>query len=254
VLSRLASHEDVLGVALLGSTAREVAPWSDYDLLVVTVGGGPEFDVEFTYIDHRPADVVFVDRSLVRRLLEQDVGSQRDGDLLRWLAESRIALARTAELPALRERAMNEPSASELPEAELFFRWVEANFNLIKARRWLSGPGDSLRIALELHLLRALSAVPADHLACRGQPWRGEKQAAEWLLDEDPAFLEALAEAATAGPPAQRVARYAALVEQAFQPVGRLWARDETAGGWLQPRGDACERSRWERLMQRRHP
>ncbi|MCP5060345.1 MAG: nucleotidyltransferase domain-containing protein [bacterium] len=249
VLGRLERHERVIGAALLGSTAGNVAPWSDFDILVATADG-PAFDVEFTYVEHRPTDVIFMNRAEIRRLSAKGATSKKDADLLRWLGTGRSVFSKSADFQALADTAADAPPASGPADSEIFFRWVEANFTLVKTRRWLGASGSSYRLALEFLLLGALSAVLADYLACRGHPWQGEKTAVEWLEQEDPDFLEALAAASRETSPEHKVRHYERLVTHAFSPVGQLWGPDETSGGWIRADGEARERSLWEELIQ----
>ena len=249
VLGRLERHEQVIGAALLGSTASEVSPWSDYDILVATADG-PAFDVEFTYVEHRPTDVIFMNHAEIRRLLAQGSTSKRDADLLRWLGTGRIVFSKSSDFQALADSIADAPPTSGQVDSEIFFRWVEANFTLVKARRWLGASGSSYRLALEFLLLGALSAVLADYLACRGHPWQGEKTAVERLEHEDPDFLEGLAVASRETSLERKVRQYERLMELAFSPVGRLWQPDETPGGWVVAEGEPRVRSLWEELIQ----
>lgn len=245
-IERLRAHPEVVAVARLGSTAGGLAPWSDYDLLVVTEQG-PDFDVELTWIAHRPTDVIFTNAATLARLRREGARSDRDADLTRWIAASRSEHARGDDLAALRARGATHPEA--VAEAQAWFRWVEANATLVKARRWLAAEDASYAAALALLLRSALAALPRDHVVARGHAWDGERDAVARIERDDPGFLAELAEAARAEPREAQVRRLASLIERAFAPVGSPWGPDETAGGWRLARASPRNASRWEALI-----
>ena len=248
VLEHLQSRDEVVAIARLGSTARQIETSSDYDLLLV-LEDGPDFDVEFTWIGGRETDVIFLGLDAVRRLLAEGPSSSRDGDVLRWLATARVESSRSETFDALCQVAPEHSASRVASDREIYFRWVEANFNLTKARRWLSAPADRHALPLAVHLARCLAAVLPDYLACRRRAWLGEKAGVASLLDSDPEFLDELDRAFHAKDLREQVACYERLLSRVFEPVGVLWAAGETAGGWLRPEGSPQERSLWEKLL-----
>ncbi len=249
VVARLAQRDDIVGVVLLGTTATgDVGRASDYDLLVVTTEG-PEFDVEFTYVDHRPTDVLFVALPMIRRLVDESVVSRRDGDIARWLAAGKVVLARTSELRTACEALGRLSHVSGGDGQALFARWVEANFNLIVNRRYLAEGNRTYQRALDMRLLYGLFEAVMDYLRFRGIPWQGEKEAVRWFDEHDPAFIALFETALTAATREERTALYEQLVERACEPVGGLWGAEETAGGWSLGGDDPRRESRWERLF-----
>jgi predicted nucleotidyltransferase len=250
VLARMAEREDVVGLVFLGTTATgQLGPASDYDLLVVTPDG-PEFDVEFTYIDHRPTDVLFVALPMIRRLaLGEFIPPGRERDVARWLATGKVALDRTGELtPACAGLGrQHDPSSSDEPV--LFSRWAQANFNLVTNRRYHAEGDRIYQRALDMRLLYGLFETVMDCLRFRGIPWQGEKAAVRWLDEHDPAFLALFEAALAAVTTADRMALYEELVRKACEPVGEVWGAEQT-GGASYPQGDPRASSRWEKLFE----
>ncbi len=248
-LETLKERDGVVGVLFLGTTATEVAPWSDYDLLLVT-SEGDDFAVECTTVDGRPTDVIFLRESALADMTQPGIAISAEAtDVLGWLARARVAFSRSEIVDAAPERARALADRRRVARAECYLRWVEANFNLKKAERYASAPTALYRDALRLQMVNLLSEVSADFLAARGRPWAGEKDAVQYIQENDPGFLDLLLDTLAADT-ATQVANYARLVEQAFAPVGDLWPERTTSGGWFLDMGSPSERSRWEALLQ----
>ncbi len=251
LIERLQSRSTVLGVVLLGSTATGLGEASDLDLLLVLAGGLP-FDVEFSWVDGRPTDVVLVSRSFVQRVAESASPSGEASDVARWIAAGRVEWTRDPEIAALLANASHRADSAGPKRGEQFTRWVEANFLLTKLRRYAAADAPDYEQALELALLPAIYACVLDHLCFRDQPWQGEKAALAWLGREDPEFLVALREALRASTTDNRMRAYARLVERACEPVGGVWPAGRTAGGWRLPSGEDPPEGRFEALVRGR--
>ncbi len=248
VVDRLAAHPAVHAVVALGSTAGERAPWSDLDLLVV-LDAERGFDVEFTYVDETPTDVILVSPAQLERISEPGaVLAGFDADVVRWLDEGRVLCCADPATAELLRRSAARRAESGPARAEQFERWVEANFLLAKFRRLAAAEDPVTRDALDLALCDAIPRLVRDFLCFRGHAWQGEKKAWQQLADA-PAFEAALREALRATTAETRLRCVEQLVAQACGPVGGVWPARTTAGGWNLGSADPRSSSRWEALF-----
>ena len=248
VLDRLQSRDQVVAVVLIGSTADRLQEWSDIDLLVV-LGEGPEFDVEFATIDGRPTDLVFTNLDAVRRIA--DAGGKLNGrlaDLSTWIGAGRIAFSRSEDVSrTLRGARARGPRRAS--HREQFFRWVELNVNLIKLERYLTAGTPEHLEALHLLLDQAFAALPQDALVLGGTGWTGERAALQELRGNGGQVLQAIEAGRSEPDPVRRLALYRAAAARIASPVGGLWAAGETTGGWVLRNDGATVSSRWEELV-----
>ncbi|MBV8085083.1 MAG: nucleotidyltransferase domain-containing protein, partial [Chloroflexi bacterium] len=96
VIDALRNHQDVQAVVQLGSTARGVKPWSDYDLLVVLPDTAPPLRIVATWIDGRFTDVLFFRVSDLRTPIPE---------LSHWITTGRIVFDRTGLLSSMQPLA-----------------------------------------------------------------------------------------------------------------------------------------------------
>lgn len=117
VIARLAWHEPVDGLLLLGSPARgEAAPAGDYDLMVRLSGMPVPLRVAVTYIDRRLTDVIFVSTGEIEQLMNGDIlltsAAWDKARWLRWLRTGRTAFNRSGRLRRARQAANREQKAA----------------------------------------------------------------------------------------------------------------------------------------------
>ncbi len=249
ILEHLERSPDVSAVFLLGSTATGPAPWSDYDLLLVTTEGEP-FDFEVAFVDGRATDIVFVANAELARILPRDRASTaRERDIVGWLAASRLVSPPDGGFEDVPERARRILGQSRIDDREMYYRWVEANFTLMKMRRYATAEDPVYWDALEVMLAKALSELPCDYVISRGRSWMGEKEAMAFLGADEPEFLIDLKTALRSTSLDEKVERYGELMTRAFAPIGSPWATGHTAAGWFRFDGEPHERSRWEALF-----
>lgn len=249
VVAHLAQVPAVHAVVALGSTAGERAAWSDLDLLVV-LDGEREFDVEFTYVASTPTDVILVSPAQLERIADPRGGAPTgfDADLTRWLAAGRLLTRRTAATEDLLRRVAEGSRRAGPTREEQFGRWVEANFQRAKFRRYAEAGDPAYRDALDLALCEAVPNLVRDFLCFRGHAWEGEKVAWE-RVREDAVFEAALRGALRAAGPEERLRHVDVLTERACEPVGGTWRARTTAGGWNLDSTDPRSSSRWEALF-----
>lgn len=249
VIDRLQAHPEIRVVFLLGSTATGPAAWSDFDLLLVT-RSGESFDFEMAYVERRATDVVFVSESEIERLLTlEEASTPQERDVLGWLSTARAASTARGNPTDWPKRAARILSQSRIPRAEIYYRWVEANFTLLKLRRYATSEDPSHRNALEILLARALSELPRDYTTSREIPWLGDKEAVAFAAREDAEFLTDLQTALRTRLLDEKTELYADLMGRAFAGIGACWSEQQTAGGWFRYEGRPDERSRWESLL-----
>lgn len=233
VVARLARHEVVAGVVLIGSTgAGAFTPASDYDLLVMLTHLPAPMHVALTTIGGRLADLIFITRSEVAALsaradeIPQDSWEAR---LLDWVASGRIVWDRLGELAALRRRAATLHPAA-LPDAgDLYRTWFGVNYNLRQTQRILADADPVYQMTVDLRLLYCLSELWVAYFRLRGLAWRGEKAAIRHLVEHDPGYLQRFRRCLAETDRASKVAQYAALAAETLAPLGGLWPESATA-------------------------
>ena len=248
-LERLGGHPGVDGLALIGSEARgERKPESDVDLLVVLAtrakevayATGSPFEVVFTTIGGRPADVIVSTAPDLAAVLDRDwsdsVGHARES-LVRWIAEGKLLVDRTGLLGKIAARASAAPPRAWDGDAQRA-AWWSVNFSVAKTRRYASSAEDLYRTAAEWTVAALTDEALRAYFTVRGLPWRGEKQALEHWSAEDASFHSLVRTLFAAADLDRRVEAAARLAEAALAPVGGLW---ETGTG---PRSTV-----WEALI-----
>lgn len=223
VVGRLRSAAEVDGVVLAGSAARgPLGPASDVDLIVVLgvpprwfapVPGEP-FEVVFTHVGGRPADVVVTTAEALR--------AARHEPLARWVAEGRTLLDRSGAIAAARETALREPPRP-WPEGAAHAAWWSACFELVKAERYAASGDRGYRDAAEWIVASAFVETLRAYAPTRELPWRGEREALAHWVGADPAVLDGFLAFVAARSLDERLARLRALAEAVFEPVGGVW-------------------------------
>lgn len=238
VTARLARHEVVAGVVLIGSTATDaLTPASDYDLLVVLTHLPAPMHVALTTIAGRTADLIFITQTEIADLLtltdpERNEGIPQDSweaRLLEWIQTGRIVWDRLGGLQQLRRRAAT-PRPAALPDAgELYRTWFGVNYNVRQTRRILANTDPVYRMTVDLRLLYCLSELWTAYFRLRGSAWRGEKAAIRHLAEHDPGYLQRFRRCLAETDRASKVAQYAALAAETLAPLGGLWPESATA-------------------------
>lgn len=236
-LARLSGSEAVAGLALFGSQGRmEADPVSDYDLLILVTDPPLQIFQMLTHINHRMADVVFVDITTADQILAQrePVASRSFGGLfLQKMLTAKILYDESGRLAQVQQYAQTQHKADRLllptNEDTLYGTWFWPNHGLYHMKRMIQADDPLYHTAVDLMLLGGLSTICREYCQARSIPWQGEKAALRYLQAHDPAYL-ALLQTALAEPDRQhKLALYEQLVQQALEPIGPLWSAGLTA-------------------------
>lgn len=258
VIARLARHDAVDGLLLIGSTGGEqLNPASDYDLVLVLNRMPLPLRVALTYIDGRLADIIFVAAAELAAFTggPPSTGSVVWGEaaLVRWLSGGTIAYDNTGQLAAAQAAARARPP--EPPdEGGLFSAWFSINYNLRQNLRMAASGDETYLTALDIRLLYCLSDCWWHYFLLRGLPERGEKAQVRYLAAHDPPYLALFRQCLAEGDRDRRFALYRELAGLTVAPAGGLWADDatsvlpETGAAWT-PDAPARALAFWEELF-----
>ena len=235
VLARLERSPHVDGLAVIGSLANGTpGTASDIDLLVVLTdpvpglsrAPGEPFEVVFTHVGGRPADVILTTVAELRRASSEP--------LLRWLSEGRVVVDDSGALAEAARRDRPEPWR----ETDVLAAWWGLGFAVVKAERYAKADDGAYREAAEWIATDAGTGALVAYFKARGLPWAGERKALELWAAEDTRFLD-LARAFFAATGLERIRTSRALAAHALEPVGGLW-----------PAGAGPHSEAWEYLLQ----
>ncbi len=258
VIARLARHDAVDGVLLIGSTGRELLnPASDYDLILVLNRAPLPLRVALTYIDGRLADIIFVDAAELAAFTGGPPPASSvvwgEAALARWLRGGTIAYDNTSQMAAAQAAARARPP--ELPgEGELFSAWFSINYNLRQNLRMVASGDETYLTALDIRLLYCLSDCWWHYFLLRGLSERGEKAQVRYLAAHDPTYLALFRQCLVEGDRDRRFALYRELAGLTVAPAGGLWADDATSvlpetGATWSPDAPAQALAFWEELL-----
>ena len=258
VVARLARHDAVDGLLLIGSTGREqLNPASDYDLVLVLNHMPLPLRVALTYIDGRLADIIFVDAAELAAFTggQPPAGSVVWGEaaLARWLRGGTIAYDNTGRLAAAQAAARARPP-EPTDEGGRFSAWFSINYNLRQNLRMAASGDETYLTALDIRLLYCLSDCWWHYFLLRGLPERGEKAQVRYLEAHDPPYLALFRRCLAEGDRDRRFALYRELAGLTVAPAGGLWADDatsvlpETGAAWT-PDAPARALAFWEDLF-----
>lgn len=244
VITHLRDRRDVVGVATLGSTATEkFSSASDIDLLIVLETGAAAlavtpFEVVYTHIDQRSADVILTTEDALARLAAGDWSHplpSAEYSLVRWIRRGRVLFDRHDVLTSIAKR---KEDPVPWTDSEQVNSWWSLNFALVKASRyWASGETGYRRATawiVHTHLNEAVVA----YFVARHLPWDGERAAIAFLEEHDPEFLAAVERFLTPWNDAVRLQNFARIVHLALSRGGEVW-----------PAGTGPTSDAWETLM-----
>src|SRR5262249_27609350 len=83
--------------------------------------------------------------------------------------------------------------------------------------------------AVDLRLLFGLDDLNGDYFAMRLIPFRGEKEAVRYWMEQDPAYFQLFQATLAERGRAQKVALYCQLADMTLAPLGRLMSEDTTS-------------------------
>ncbi|MCP4425377.1 MAG: hypothetical protein GY803_12850 [Chloroflexi bacterium] len=134
VTTRLAAHDVVEGVALIGSTGQEaLTEHSDYDILLFMASLPVPLHVLFTTVGGVLTDVVFAEIGVLDRILTTinlPILSAQEGAIMHWLADGRIVYDRNGRLRQAQSRLQTESWNDAIDQAEALSVWQKINYNI----------------------------------------------------------------------------------------------------------------------------
>lgn len=232
-IARLAGHDVVDGIAIVGSASQDaVTPASDYDLLVVLSELPAPIRIVLTSVDRRLTEVYVVSAETIERLLATDEPIPDDSDaglLAGWLRAGRIAFDRAGRLDRAQRRARAAQSPTPASEGQIYLAWFKINYNLKQTQRILMSDDPVYLMTVDMRLLYSLAELWVNYFHFRRLPWRGEKESIRHLAAHDPAYLDILRRCLAETDRRRKVALYEWLAELTLAPLGGPWAGDVTA-------------------------
>lgn len=233
VVARLARHDVVAGVVLIGTTGDPaLTPASDYDLLVVLSQMPAPMYVALTTIEGRLADIIFILQTEIDALLARDDEIPQDSweaRLLHWVRTGRIVFDRLGRLQSLQQKSAALRVAA-LPDAgERYRTWFGINYNVQQTLRMLESADPVYQMTVDLRLLYCLSDLWVAYFRVRGMAWAGEKAAIRHLAEHNPGYLQRFQRCLAETERRSKVAQYVALAAEVLAPLGGLWPSATTA-------------------------
>lgn len=237
VVTRLARHEAVTGVVLLGTTGDPaLTPASDYDLLVVLSQMPAPMHVALTTVDGRLADIIFVMQPEIDALLAHDELGHDEvpqdswaARLLYWVQTGRVVFDRLGQVQRLQDNSATQRRAAQPDAGERYRTWFGINYNVRQTLRILASADPVYQMTVDLRLLYCLSELWVAYFRLRGLAWAGEKAAVRYLAAHDPGYLQRFQRCLAETDRRSKVAQYVALAEQTLLPLGGLWPQASTA-------------------------
>jgi hypothetical protein len=246
VIGRLASHEAVDGVVVMGSASTgALNPTSDYDLFVVMSAMPEPLYMVLTTIMGRLAEVYFTTTVEIDQIQALDRPIYGDADktvAILWLQTGQIAFDRSGRLDRLRHKVQADAwrelaRANETMPGDIYAYWWKINYNLRQTRRMLASDDSVYLMAVDIRLLYSLPEVFVGYARVREIPWRGEKELIRYLQQHDQAFLELFRQCIAETDRKHKVALYEQAAATALAPIGGLWVPEATS---VQIRTDAA--------------
>ena len=237
VIRRLAAHDAVDGVVVMGSAAHDaLSAASDYDLLVVLADRSAPLFLTVTTIAGRMAELYFVDAAAIDAIAESDdlpalarIRSMLGGAVLAWLETGRLAFDRSGRLACARSAVGAQSWFVPASADEKYNAWFSVNYNLAHNRRMLTLDDPVYQTAVDLRLLYMLSDLWLHYFRIRAIPWQGEKPAIRYVQAHDPSFLDLLRVCLAETDRGRKMARYEELARHVVAPIGPIWAAGTTA-------------------------
>jgi hypothetical protein len=239
VVTRLSASSMVDGLALFGSRPTSSAnPVSDYDLLILVHDQPAPIFQLFTMIDHRLADVVFVETSLAGQVLAARApvaAGSFESMFLCKMVHAEIVYDPSGRLQQVQQWVTTQAQRTWLQPsgyAAGYGAWFWQNHALAHLQRIVGSDDPAHQTEFDLMLGACLADLGHAYCTLRDLPWEGYKTAVRTWMAHDPAWLGGLRGCLAAPDRAQKLALYRTLVAQVLAPVGGPWPAGVTAV-WL---------------------
>ncbi len=231
VIARLALHDAVDGILLMGSTGKSaLSPASDYDLVVVLSSLPEPIALLHTVIDQRLAEVYFFSNNTLDQIADEPNSAQggalpSTGDRVAfytWLQTGQIAFDRNGRLARVQQHLRTSEWFKPAGDAQRYAIWFGHNYNL-QHTKWIARSDDPLyQREVDIRLMFTVFFLFCDYFHIRGLPWQGSKAAMRWLEQHDPAYLTLFHAFLDATNRIDKLATYEQLVPLTLAPIGQV--------------------------------
>lgn len=228
LIEKLKSSPRIKGVFTAGTTASQITPASDIDLIVILDKNNEDLKAVYTMIENRFADIFFFDIDFVNRLNGESevLGNNFDGMFLEWLLKGKVEYDPNGILSNLKNKITENHCNLKISDPEKRDFWIKTNYNFIANSRYYNSGEKTYHQALELRLLYSIIELVSAYFAFRNIPWRGEKRAIKYLEDNDRDFIEILYKYSQSCDLKKRMKYYQELFERIFIGEYQKWNND----------------------------
>lgn len=233
-IEHLRQSPHVLGIALFGSSAHaQPHAASDYDLLILIDEPAIHIFQLHTWINGISADVVFVQRTLVERVLALDAPSpaaSSEGFVVGWMQQAHILYDQHNLLAEVQAKiSQREWRTFEVTTAQAYDDWFWLNFDLRHIQR-LARSSDPIHLmTADLRLMACASGLCRVYFRLRGLAWSGEKNALRYLQQYNQTYFELLSRYLHTMERGAKIALCEELISRTLEPIGGLWRPHESA-------------------------
>lgn len=229
IISNLKSKAEVDAVFIAGSQGLgEEKPYSDIDLVVIFTKNSENLRSLFQWIDNKPGDIYFFDRSDIEKLivLEEIPSNKMDAVLVDWLEKNNIAFDKSGLLTKLKDQVVQLKSKFVVPTTEMKSFEQKINYGYIRNKRYFESGNPLYHEALEINLLNDISNVLVGYFEFRNISWRGEKFVINYLKKNDPTFYNLFLKCIGQSNLKEKFDNYSRLTQICFHGDYKLWQKD----------------------------
>ncbi len=228
LIEKLKSSPRVKGIFSTGTTAAQMNPSSDIDLVVVIDKNLEDIKSVYTMIENRFADIFFFDIDFLKQLEDKREvsGNNFDGMFLAWLKKGKIEYDPENLLQPLKSKIEETPPIQKVAHSEKRDFWIKTNYNFIANSRYYNSQDELYHQALELRLLYSVIELITAYFSFRDIPWRGEKTAVQYLEQNDPAFWATFQKYSESNTLPEKMKYYEQLFDKIFFGEYQKWGKD----------------------------
>jgi len=229
IVEKLKENSEVDAVFLTGSHGvGDQTLHSDIDLVVILKENRQNLRSLYRWFDGVFADVFFFDLADLERVTntkELDWNSA-DGSLVDWVQKADIQFDHSGSLTKLKAQVV-DLTQTGVTRADKRSFWQKINYNLVANQRYFASPDPLYHEALNLRLLYSVMELVCGYLAFRDIPWRGEKQAVQYLQAHTTDFYDLLQQYHQATTLSERFQLYEQLFALTFTPDFQPWSQTD---------------------------
>ncbi|MEX0918739.1 MAG: hypothetical protein WDZ85_02110 [Candidatus Paceibacterota bacterium] len=228
LVEKLKSSSRVRGIFTTGTTASQLNPSSDIDLIVLLDKNDEDLKSVYTTVEGRFADIFFFDVDFIHKLQTKQEVSANDfeGMFAEWLMKGKIEYDPDNLLTMFRNKIVQNPLSQNILKTEKTNFWLKINYNFIANSRYYQAPDSLYHKALEFRLLYSVMELTTAYFAFRDIPWRGEKMAVRYFEQNDPEFLSIFQKYIQSSNLEEKMKHYQDLFAKTFFGDYREWEKD----------------------------